>query len=110
MIIYCVEVKIHAEAEAEWLAWMRDIHIPEVVQTGCFSGCQIYKVIDSDQSESTFVMQYHCRSLEDYQRYRDRFAPALQKKHSDRFAQRFSASRQLLDEVGEIEPGETANA
>ena len=45
-----------------------------------------------------------------HQRYRDRFAPALQKKHSDRFAQRFSASRQLLDEVGEIEPGETANA
>jgi hypothetical protein len=108
MINYRVEIRIQADAEAEWLAWMRKVHIPEVVQTGCFSGCQIYKVIDSDQPEPTYVMQYRCRSLEDYRRYRDRFAPALQKKHSDRFAQRFFASRQLLEDVGEIQREETA--
>jgi len=110
MIIYRVEIKIQAEAEAEWLGWMREIHIPEVVQTECFSACRIYKVIDSGQSGPTYVMQYRCRSLEDYQRYRDRFAPVLQKKHSDRFAQRFFASRQLLEEVGEIRREETPNA
>ena len=54
MIVYSVEIKIQADAEAEWLTWMRNIHIPEVLQTACFFGCHIYKVIHSDHSEPIF--------------------------------------------------------
>ena len=66
---------------------------------GCFSECRIYKVIDSDAADPSYVMQYHCRSLEEYHRYRDNFAAALQKEHSDKFAGRFRGARQLLEEV-----------
>jgi hypothetical protein len=37
--------------------------------------------------------------MEEYQRYRDHFAAALQKEHSDRFSGRFCASRQILEKV-----------
>jgi hypothetical protein len=37
--------------------------------------------------------------MAEYQRYRDHFAAALQKEHSDRFSGRFRASRQILEEV-----------
>ena len=53
-----------------------------------------------------YVMQYHCQSLEEYHRYRDNFAPALQKEHSDRFAGRFRGARQLLEEVAEATPAQ----
>ena len=99
MIIYSVEITIDAGIESEWLDWMKRVHVADVVRTGCFSECRIYKVVDSAAAEPSYVMQYQCRSLEEYHRYRDSFAPALQKKHSDRFAGRFRGSRRLLEEV-----------
>jgi hypothetical protein len=50
-------------------------------------------------------LQYCCRSLEEYHRYRDNFAPALQKEHTDRFNGRFRGSRQLLEEIAQVEAG-----
>jgi hypothetical protein len=99
MIIYRVEITLDAGVELEWLDWMKRVHVPDVVRTGCFSECHIYKVIESTSSEPIYVMQYKCRSVEEYHRYRDSLAPALQKEHSDRFAGRFRGSRQLLELV-----------
>ena len=77
MIIYRVEITI--EASIEWLGWMQQVHIPAVRPTGCFSSYRIDKVVDSAAAEPVFVMQYHCRLLEEYHRYRDDFVPGLQK-------------------------------
>jgi Domain of unknown function (DUF4286) len=101
MIIYKVEITIEAGIESEWFDWMKRVHVPDVVRTGCFSQCRIYKVIDSDAANPSYVMQYHCQSLEEYHRYRDNFAPARQKEHSDKFAGRFRGERQLLEEVAQ---------
>lgn len=106
MIIYSVEITIDAGIESEWLDWMRRIHIPDVVRTGCFSECRTYKVADSAAADPIYVLHYHCRSLEEYHHYRDSFAPALQKEHSDRFAGRFRGSRQVLEEVAEATPAQ----
>ena len=102
MVLYSVTVTIDADVEREWLDWMTRVHVPEVVATGCFSECRIHKVIDSEAGDSTYVLQYRAASLAEYQRYRDSFAAALQKDHTDRFAGRFRASRQLLEEIAHI--------
>src|SRR5262245_58506711 len=99
MIIYKVEITIEAGIEVEWLDWMKRVHVPDVVRTGCFSECHIYKLVDSAATDPTYVMQYSCRSIEEYHRYRDSFAPALQKEHTDRFTGRFRGARQILEEV-----------
>ena len=99
MILYCVTITIDAEIESEWIDWMNRIHVPDVVNTGCFSKCRIYKIMDSDEANPSYVMQYHSPSLSEYHRYRDHFAPALQKEHSDKFEGRFRGVRQLLEEV-----------
>jgi hypothetical protein len=97
MIVYSVTVAIQPGIEAEWLAWMKQVHIPDVLKTGCFVQAHMYKVLDAD-GDPAYVLQYHCRTIEDYQRYRDEFAPALQKEHTERYAGRFRASRMLLEE------------
>ena len=109
MIIYSVTIAIETRIESEWLDWMNRIHIPDVLQTGCISKCRTYKVLGSEGDEPTYVIQYYCQSLEQYDRYRDSFAPALQKDHSDRFAGSFRASRQLLEEVAQAEHGTIEN-
>ena len=110
MIIYSVTISLEASIEAEWVEWMKGSHIPDVLRTGCFSECHIYKSIGSEGDDPVYVMQYSCRSLEEYHRYRDNFAPALQKDHTDRFAGRFRGSRQVLEEVARLESGDGGTA
>ena len=104
MILYSVSIALQPDVETEWLEWMRSVHIPDVLRTGCFAECHIYKVADPSPNEPSYVMQYRCGSLADYHRYRDNFAVALQKDHTDRFAGRFRAARQILQEVSSIRP------
>jgi uncharacterized protein DUF4286 len=99
MIIYSVTVTIEAAMEREWLDWMRQVHVPDVLKTGCFAGATIYKLVAPKSDEPTYVIQYRCASMEEYQRYRDSFAAPLQKEHSDHFSGHFRASRQILEEV-----------
>ena len=100
MIIYHVEIALDPEIEQEWLAWMKQVHVPDVVRTGCFSECRIYRVIEAKEPEPRYAMQYRASSLEEYHRYRDQFAAALQKEHSDRFTGHFQGARQIFEEVG----------
>ena len=104
MILYSVTITIQASVEAEWIEWMKKVHVPDVLRTGCFSECRIHKVLGSAGDEPAYVMQYHCRSVEEYHRYRDSYAQALQKDHTDRFAGKFRGSRQLLEEVASLQP------
>ncbi len=104
MIIYSVTVHIQPQIESDWVEWMRSIHIPDVLRTGCFAACRMHKLLDAAPEEPAYVMQYDCRSVVDYHRYRDEFAPALQKDHAERFAGRFRGARQLLQEIARLEP------
>ena len=103
MIIYHVTISLEASIEAQWIEWMLRIHVPEVLRTGCFSRCRIYKTVGEEETGPVYVMQYFCPSLEEYRRYRDNFAPTLQKEHSDRFSGHFSGARQLLEEIATLE-------
>ena len=103
MIIYSVTVIIDPIAEQEWLDWMQRVHVPDVLRTGCFFDCRIGKAIESADDEPTYVLQYRCASLAEYHRYRDNFAPALQKDHTERYAGRFRASRQLLEQIAQLD-------
>lgn len=98
MTYYCVTISLHPEIEKEWVDWMRQTHISDVLNTGCFLDCRMHKVLESG-SEPAYVMQYRCQSMADYERYRDNFAPALQKDHTERYAGRFRGVRQILEEV-----------
>jgi len=104
MILYSVTITLEPSIESEWVDWMNKIHVPDVLRTGCFTECHIYKVLGSEGEELSYVIQYQCRSVEEYHRYRDNFAPALQKEHSDRFSGRFRGSRQLLEQLAQVQP------
>ena len=103
MIIYSVTIAIEAGIESEWADWMNRVHVHDELRTGCFLECHFYKVLGSEGDELSYVLQYSCRSLEEYHRYRDNFAPALQKDHTDRFSGKFRGSRQVLEEVARLD-------
>jgi len=85
----------------EWLSWMQEVHIPEVMATGCFTSFRILKVLTAAQDDEgvNYSIQYTATSMTDYERYRDQFAPAMQQQTRERYGERVLAFRTLLEVV-----------
>ena len=101
MIIYNVTIKIDNEIHREWLHWMKTVHIPEVMATGCFSENKIMRLLDPppDEQGTTYAVQYFCNDMATLKEYSDKHAPALQLDHTRRYKGRFGAFRTVMELV-----------
>jgi hypothetical protein len=100
MLLYNVTVGVDKDIEEEWLSYMREKHIKDVLATGLFVEYKMYKVLhDQDDGTISYSVQYFSRSIEDIQRYLETFAPALIEEHRKKFHNRHVAFRTLLEEV-----------
>ncbi|MFM1874436.1 MAG: hypothetical protein RL266_173 [Bacteroidota bacterium] len=99
MIIYNVTVNIDHSVHDEWLAWMRDVHIPEVMSTGFFLENRFAKVLVEDQGGITYSIQYLCKNMADLEDYQRQHAARFQADHAKRFEGKFVAFRTLLETV-----------
>ncbi len=98
MILYNVTVNIDHSENEEWLKWMKEVHIPNVMDTGMFVENRICKLIgDEDSGGVTYSIQYVCNSMKDYEKYRDTFAHDLQAEHATKYKNKFVAFRTLLE-------------
>jgi hypothetical protein len=104
MIIYNVTVNIDYDVHDEWLNWMQAHHIPDVMRTGLFLEAKISKILAEEEGGKSYAIQYLCESMEVYETYRDQFAPALQKMHTEKFAGKFVAFRTLLKVENSFHP------
>jgi hypothetical protein len=99
MIIYNVTVNIDEAVHDEWLTWMKDVHIPDVLKTGLFLNNKICRVLVEEESGITYSVQYTSKNRADYETYKNLHAARLQKVHADRFGGKFVAFRTLLEIV-----------
>jgi hypothetical protein len=99
MILYNVTCHLEKELLPEWLQWMREVHIPEVMATGCFTDYRMLKVLTNatDDEGVNIAIQYTASNMADYERYRDTFAPALQLKTREKYGEQILAFRSLLE-------------
>ena len=101
MIIYNVTVSVEQSVKEDWLKWMQEVHIPEVMATGVFSKSQINRVMVQGDSDNTFAITYTCTSMKDLHQYQVKFAPELQKKHVARYGEKAVAFRTLMEVIQE---------
>lgn len=92
MIIYSVHIQIQADIEQDWLTWMRNIHIPEVMSHKGFIQYQIIKI---ENPERQYRIDYYIENKELYTEYQQKYAPELQKKHTERYQGKFTAHRTI---------------
>lgn len=100
MVIYNVTVGIDKNIEQEWVSWMKNHHIPAVMDCGIFTEYNMYKVLTHEEEETvSYSIQYNARNVEDVSRYLQNFAPLLVEKHRERYKDRHVAFRSLLESV-----------
>ncbi len=96
MFVYNVTVTLEKEIHSEWLLWMRENHIPDVMRTGCFTEHKIGKLV-TNEDEITYAIQYTFKERNDLTNYQQNHAPRLQKIHSEKFQNKFIVFRSILE-------------
>src|ERR1700679_2983402 len=99
MIIYNVTLNVDDSIHFKWLEWMQKEHIPEMLSTGLFTGYRMSRLLDVEDSGTTYSIQYSCHSLTEYHTYKEKYAPHMQQEGFKRFADKMTAFRTLMEVV-----------
>lgn len=99
MYLYNVTNIIEDDLAQEWLRWMSQIHLPQIMETKKFISFRLLKVIDSPNEGQTFCVQYVVKNITDYQVYQKEFEPALQAQIKEKFANRAVAYHSLMEYI-----------
>ena len=101
MYIYNVTINIQEEVHDEWLKWMKQEHIPEMLDTGKFSKALMSRVmVEEPMGGITYSVQYTTGSREMLKRYYEEDAVRLRSK-TKAFEGKFVAFRTEMEIVSE---------
>lgn len=104
MILYNVTVSIDYDVHQNWLKWMKEVHIPNVLATGLFIENKIAKIHAEEEGGVSYSIQYLLKSWEDYHNYIDNFSLELQKEYHTKFGNKSVAFRTILEIVHIAKP------
>lgn len=101
MYIYNVTIKLNHSIHQQWLQWMQQKHLADVMATGCFTKYQLVKLLDVDEEEGvTYAIQYYCNTKADYNIYVEKHAPTLRQDALNLFGNNFIGFRSLMEIIG----------
>lgn len=101
MIIYNVTINIDESIQQQWLHWMREEHIPEMLATGKFTKALMTRVlVEEEMGGFTYSVQYTTDSAETLKRYYSEDAERM-RAQSKPFDGKFVAFRTELEIVSE---------
>ena len=75
MVLYNVTVSVSEESANDWVKYMMEEHIPDVLATGHFRDFRLCHVQGEAQGGVTFAVQYMARSVEAFEAYQKDHAP-----------------------------------
>ncbi len=102
MYIYNVTTNIEESAHEDWLRWMKDIHIPDVLATGKFLNAKMSKVlVEEEMGGITYSVQFTTVDKETLEKYYMEDAERLRQDASKLFAGKFVSFRTELEIVSE---------
>ena len=101
MLIYNITLKVEWTIQPEWLVWMKEVYIKQVMDTGCFTKHQLVRLLDIEEDEGpTYALQLYVESREKYIEYLEQYLPeqetaALQKWSGSALS--FSTLMEIVD-------------
>ena len=105
MIIYNVTINIDADVHDEWLKWMLEKHIPDVLATGLFLESRISRMLIEEEGDGiTYSIQYTLESMEKMDEYEKNHAPQLKADVLNKYDGKFGAFRTKMEVVGVVKP------
>lgn len=102
MYIYNVTINIEESVHNEWLRWMQEKHIPEVLATGKFSEAKMSQVMVDEEEGVTYSIQYTTDSKETLELYYSEDAERLRQEGIQLFGDKLLAFRTELKVINHV--------
>lgn len=100
MILYNVTTKVEWSIHEEWLLWMKEEHISEVIASGCFTHSKFLRLIDVDETDGpTYAVQYFAESKANYNRYIESYSTSMRQKSLEKWGTKCMAFRTVMQVV-----------
>ena len=100
MIVYNVTTKVDHAIANDWLIWLQEIHIPEIISTGCFSHAPIFQLLETDEAGGlTYTVQYHTESMSLYNTYIHEHSRVMRQKALDKWGSDCTAFHSIMQVV-----------
>ena len=100
MLVYNITTKVDNDIEEEWLLWQKEIHIPDVMNTGLFYDHRLFKLLGQDETDGkTFVIQFYSGDKSLCETYIKEYAEKFTKKTENKWGDKFFVFQSLLESV-----------
>jgi hypothetical protein len=100
MILFNITVNISQAAEKDWLRFMKEVHIPEIMASGLPLETKLLRLLTEIDNEGvTYTNQFIFRTMEDFLAYQTNYQAELQDKHHQKFNGQYVSFRTLLEEA-----------
>ena len=67
MIIYNITCKVDWTVHDRWIAWVKEVYLPQMFGTTLFYHGQLVKLLDTDETDGpTYALQLYAHSIENY--------------------------------------------
>lgn len=100
MFIYNVTTKVDPSVHEAWVTWMKEIHIPEIMFSGCFTSFQFVRLLELDDSDGpTYAVQFRSESKAAYNLYLEKYANKLRNDVYTKWGNKVISFRSLMQVV-----------
>ncbi|MEO6760503.1 MAG: DUF4286 family protein [Saprospiraceae bacterium] len=100
MLLYNVTVTIDLEIHEDWVPWMRETHIPDIMASGCFISYRMCRLLGHEHEDSEiYALQYLSKDMTHLLRFQQEFSPDLQARHKARYDGRYAVFRTVMEVV-----------
>jgi len=103
MYIYNITTNVDPSIHEEWLDWMKETHIPDMLSTGCFYKSLMTEVmVKEEMGGITYSVQFTSKSKENLQKYLHNNDQEMQGKMKKLFGNKFGTFTTVMKIVREM--------
>ena len=102
MIIYNITINIHESVHDQWMTWMQEKHIEDMLATGKFTSARMVKVlVEEEMGGTTYSIQFTTPDMATLNQYYNEDAPKLRAESQRLFGDKMLAFRTELEMISE---------
>lgn len=86
MLIFNTTFLVSDKVHGAWLKWVREQHIPFMLESEVFSKPQVARVITNDEQDGTsYSVQFHIRDMQTLESWNEQFGKIFQQNCTEKF-------------------------
>ena len=100
MYLYSITINIDEDVRLDFLSWMKNEFIPQLINTGLFTGKNFLELMNEEKSSgTTYSLQLFMHSDKEFKKYEDDYLDLHQEIFYKKYNNKFVEFRTLLKMV-----------